>query len=176
MKNPLGQIALMQIALLSLPNYLFAQKSITLNMVDLQRQGKLATINRDISVGQEGTKRFVKIEKELRPGQVPGRDERGTSGYPSIRSVKVPLNSSLVDGTFCKVVLSALRFMPRTIVRSIMSIAARLISEPLTRYERSTLSNMFMCLHTIGKSYVPNRTENTKKASLILQQLRIGLP
>lgn len=61
---------------------LLAQKDITLNLVDLQSQGKLVTINRDVSAGQEGTKRFVKIEKQLRPGQIPGNQERGIVWLP----------------------------------------------------------------------------------------------
>lgn len=35
-----------------------------------------------MSVGQQGGKRFLKIEKQLRPGQVPGKDERGLVWLP----------------------------------------------------------------------------------------------
>ncbi|RYF12235.1 MAG: hypothetical protein EOO77_17795, partial [Oxalobacteraceae bacterium] len=69
-------------ALLSVPTCLFAQSTVTLNLVDLQQQGKLAAVNRDVSVGQQGGQRFLKIEKRLRPGQVPGNDERDLVWLP----------------------------------------------------------------------------------------------
>lgn len=69
-------------ALLCLPTSLFAQKEIKLSIADLQSSGKLTIINRDVSVSQEGSKRFVKVEKELRPGQIPGKDEEGVVWLP----------------------------------------------------------------------------------------------
>jgi hypothetical protein len=69
-------------ALLCIPTSLFAQKEIKLNLFDLQGSGKLTIINRDVSVSQEGSKRFIKIEKELRPGQMPGKGEEGVIWLP----------------------------------------------------------------------------------------------
>ncbi len=65
-----------------LPTYLFAQKVVKLDLVALQNQHKLTIINRDVSIGQEGAKRFVKIEKSLQPGQVPGKGESGVIWLP----------------------------------------------------------------------------------------------
>jgi len=70
------------VALLNVPTCLFAQPDVTLNLVELQQQGKLAASNRDVSIGQEGGRRFIKIEKQLRPGQIPGKDERGIVWLP----------------------------------------------------------------------------------------------
>ena len=75
-------IGLIPIFLIGLPTYLLAQKDVTLKLIDLQSQGKLANINRDVSVGQEGNKRFVKIEKSLKEGQMPGKEERGIVWLP----------------------------------------------------------------------------------------------
>lgn len=78
MKSP----ARLVVVLLCLPISLFAQKDVTLKMVDLESQGKLTGINRDVSIGEEGSRRFVKIEKQLKPGQIPGKDERGIVWLP----------------------------------------------------------------------------------------------
>ncbi|RYF54532.1 MAG: hypothetical protein EOO39_39225 [Cytophagaceae bacterium] len=69
-------------ALLCLPTYLFAQKAVTLTLADLQSQRKLTIVNRDVSVGQEGARRYIKIEKELRPGQIPGKGDEGVIWLP----------------------------------------------------------------------------------------------
>ncbi len=87
-------------ALLSVPTCLFAQSTVTLILVDLQQQGKLAAVNRDVSVGQQGGQRFLKIEKRLRPGQVPGKDERVCGSIASNRSKKCVLISLLSQPSY----------------------------------------------------------------------------
>jgi len=68
--------------LFCIPNSVLAQRCVELDLAEIYSGGKLARVNRNLSVGQESANKFLQIELKLAKGQVPGRDERGIVWLP----------------------------------------------------------------------------------------------